>query len=137
MDIQYLVNRPITEAQFAGLLQETTLGARRPLENHECIQGMLDHAGLLITAWSGDKLVGAARSVTDFHYCCYLSDLAVSESVQAQGIGKELIRRTFGALKPGCKIFLLSAPQAEAFYPKIGFTRHHSAWLMSGVEELR
>ena len=137
MNIQYFVNKPITMDQFTGLLKETTLGGRRPLENQECIQGMLDHADLLITAWSDDKLVGVARSVTDFHYCCYLSDLAVSESVQARGIGKELIRQTFGALKPGCKIFLVSAPQAVDFYPKIGFTYHPSAWMMASADELR
>nr|WP_234898228.1 GNAT family N-acetyltransferase [Aeromonas veronii] len=56
---------------------------------------MLDHANLLITAWQGETLVGVARSVTDFHFCCYLSDLAVTESVQGQGIGKALIRETF------------------------------------------
>lgn len=137
MDIQYCVNEPITMHQFIGLLRETSLGGRRPVENQECIQGMLDHADLLVTAWSGDTLVGVARSVTDFHYCCYLSDLAVSESVQARGIGKELIRMTFGALMPGCKMFLLSAPQAVDFYPKIGFTQHPSAWLMASAQDLR
>ena len=137
MNIEYCVNKPITMDQFIGLLRETTLGGRRPLENREVVQGMLDHADLLVTAWEEDKLVGVARSVTDFYYCCYLSDLAVSESVQARGIGKELIRQTFHALKPGCKIFLVSAPQAVDFYPKIGFTHHPSAWMMASVDELK
>ncbi|EGQ7707936.1 GNAT family N-acetyltransferase, partial [Vibrio cholerae] len=74
--------------------------------------------------------------VTDFHYCCYLSDLAVSEQVQSKGIGKELIRQTFASLKKGCKLILLSAPQATEYYPKIGFKQHNSAWLMSDLEEL-
>ena len=37
------------------------------------IKAMLRHANLLCTAWDGAKLVGVARSVTDFEYCCYLS----------------------------------------------------------------
>ena len=137
MDIQYSVNQPISAEQFVTLLKKTSLGERRPVENKERIQGMISNSNLIVSAWTDDKLVGIARSVTDFHYCCYMSDLAVSASYQSNGIGKELIRQTFGALKPGCKIILLSAPQAVDYYPKIGFRRHKSAWLMSDVEELQ
>jgi len=137
MNVRYTINQSISVKQFVDLLKETTLGERRPIENEKRIKGMLDNADLTVTAWSDDKLVGVARSITDFHYCCYLSDIAVSESVQSKGIGRELIRQTFDAINPGCKIILLSAPQATDFYPKIGFTKHHSAWLMSSVEELK
>ncbi len=136
MEVEYFVNRPITPEQFVELLNQTTLGARRPTDNYECISGMLENANLLVSAWIGDQLVGIARSVTDFHYCCYLSDLAVSEQIQSKGIGKELIRQTFVSLKKGCKLILLSAPQATEYYPRIGFKQHNSAWLMSDLEEL-
>jgi predicted N-acetyltransferase YhbS len=137
MDIQYLTNRQISPLQFIDLLQQTSLGARRPIHDLDCIQGMLDHANLTVTAWQEDKLVGIARSVTDFSYCCYLSDLAVAESLQRRGVGKELIYRTFQALQPGCKIILLAAPQAVAYYPRIGFTKHDSAWMISSPAELK
>ncbi|EEY36992.1 GNAT family N-acetyltransferase [Vibrio mimicus] len=136
MEVEYFVNRPITPEQFVDLLNQTTLGARRPTDNYECISGMLENADLLVSAWIGERLVGIARSVTDFHYCCYLSDLAVSEQIQSKGIGKELIRQTFVSLKKGCKLILLAAPQATKYYPKIGFKQHNSAWLMSDLEEL-
>ena len=136
MAVEYFVNRPLTYEQFSGLLEQTTLGVRRPLDDKDCIDGMLRHSNLLVSAWIGDDLVGVARSVTDFYFCCYLSDLAVSEKVQSQGIGKELIRHTFGALKPGCKLILLSAPQAVDYYPKIGFEPHNSAWVMADVRDL-
>ncbi|HKJ34326.1 MAG TPA: GNAT family N-acetyltransferase [Balneolales bacterium] len=136
MDIKYAVNRSVSVDQFIELLKETTLCKRRPVENKVRMQGMLDNANLIISAWLDEKLVGIARSVTDFYYCCYLSDLAVSASFQNQGIGKALIRQTFSTLKPGCKIFLLSAPQVNEYYPKIGFTKHNSAWLMSDVNDL-
>ena len=137
MDIQYTVNKPISAEQSIGLLKETTLGGRRPIDNLERIQGMLDHADLIVTAWAGEKLVGIARSVTDFNFCCYLSDLAVSETVQASGIGKELIRRTFLELKEGCTLYLVAAPQAVNYYPKIGMTRHDSAWTLNDVAALK
>jgi len=40
----------------------------------------------MVTAWHEDKLIGVARSITDFHYACYLSDLAVYKEYQKQGI---------------------------------------------------
>ncbi|RQM58200.1 N-acetyltransferase [Aeromonas enteropelogenes] len=130
------VNHPITPEAFVQLLAKTTLGARRPTENLSTIQGMLDNAGLLVTAWQGEELVGVARSVTDFCYCCYLSDLAVAEAVQGQGIGKALIRETFLQLQPGCKLILLAAPQAVDYYPRLGFGQHPSAWVMNSLDEL-
>ena len=104
------------------------MGERRPLDDSACIEGMLKNADLLVTAWDGEQLVGIARSVTDFSYCCYLSDLAVDEAYQKQGIGRRLIRETEKALAQTCKIILLAAPQAVDYYPHIGFTRHPSAW---------
>ena len=92
---------------------------------------MLEHAKLLCTAWDAEMLVGVARSVTDFEYCCYLSDLAVDEAYQKTGIGKELIRLTQSKLGPNAKLILLAAPKAQAYYPRIGFEQHHSAWVMS------
>ena len=74
-------------------------------------RGNVVPCGLLVTAWDGEQLVGVARSVTDFAYCCYLSDLAVDEQYQKQGIGLQLIEHTKQALHPQAKIVLLSAPQ--------------------------
>ncbi|GAM64293.1 protein export cytoplasm protein secA ATPase RNA helicase [Vibrio ishigakensis] len=136
MPIQYSTNRTISAEQFIQLLSETSLGARRPIDKPETIQGMLDNANLTVTAWEGERLVGVARSVTDFHFCCYVSDLAVSEHIQSKGVGRELIRQTLNALKPGCKLNLLAAPQAVDYYPKIGFTKHESAWIIGDFSEL-
>ncbi len=66
MEVEYFVNRPITPEQFVELLNQTTLGARRPTDNYECISGMLANTDLLVSAWIGERLVGIARSVTDF-----------------------------------------------------------------------
>lgn len=127
--IVYKVNQPITAQQYIELLLKTSLGARRPVQDIECIEGMLKYANVLITAWQDNELVGVSRSVTDFHFCCYLSDLAVSEPFQKEGIGKTLIELTSEQLKPGCKMILLAAPQATHYYPKLGFVQHPSAWL--------
>jgi hypothetical protein len=129
-DIRYKTDTGITPAEFIDVLRRSTLADRRPVEDRECIELMLTHANLLVTAWSGEKLVGVARSVTDFGYCCYLSDLAVDASLQRSGIGRHLIRLTQEQLGPKCNLVLLSAPGASSYYPHIGFERHPSAWVL-------
>ena len=125
--LTYRTNHPVSRAQFIALLQKTSLGARRPLAEAERIDAMLQNADLLISAWDDDRLVGIARAVTDYAYCCYLSDLAVDEAWQRRGIGQELLATLKQALHPQCKIILLAAPQATDYYPHIGFTQHPSA----------
>ncbi len=136
MNIRYETSRQISPAEFVGLLKRSTLAERRPVDDPICIEAMLRHANLLCTAWDGETLVGVARSVTDFEYCCYLSDLAVDEKYQKQGIGKELIRLTQSKLGPRAKLILLSAPKAESYYPKIGFDAHRSAWILAANKRI-
>lgn len=106
------------------------------MEDVDCLEGMLKHANLIVTAWDDEKLIGIARSVTDFYYCCYLSDIAVDRQHQKQGIGKALIASTRRQLKPACKLILLSAPDAVDYYPHIGFERHPQAWLLMPDQDL-
>jgi len=130
MDIQYDASRPISADEFIDLLKRSNLAERRPIDDRKCIEAMLRHANLLCTAWDGEKLVGVARSVTDFEYCCYLSDLAVDEEYQRKGIGKELIKLTASKLGERAKLILLAAPKAAGYYPRIGFDAHPSAWVL-------
>ena len=111
------------------LYRASTLGERRPVDEPERMKAMLEHANLVITAWDGALLVGISRSFTDFRYCTYLADLAVRASHQRRGIGKELIRRTQAAA-PEAYLTLLAAPKAAGYYPRVGFTRHESAWML-------
>ncbi len=136
MDIQYFDSRKITAAEFTGLLRRSTLAERRPVDDPKCIEAMLCHASLLCTAWDGKALVGVARSITDFEYCCYLSDLAVDESYQRRGIGRNLIALTRSKLGQRAKIILLAAPKADKYYPKIGFEAHRSAWILPAGRQL-
>jgi len=112
------------------LYRASTLGDRRPVDDHERMGLMLRNANLVVTAWDGELLVGIARSVSDFSYATYLSDLAVRVSHQRQGIGRELIRRT-QAEGGKATVILLSAPKAVEYYPHIGMKSHPSAWTLA------
>lgn len=137
MNILYQSLRQITEAEFIDLLKRSKLAERRPVEDLKSIRAMLLHSNLLCTAWDDSKLVGVARSITDFEYCCYLSDLAVDKKYQRIGIGKGLIRLTQSRLGAKAKIILLAAPNAENYYPQIGFEAHKSAWLLHARARLK
>ena len=93
-EIVYRSDIKISAAEFISVLKRSTLDKRRPVDDISRIQKMLEHGNILITAWSGDLLVGVSRALTDFSFCCYLSDLAVDEIFQKQGIGKKLIELT-------------------------------------------
>ncbi|MCM2271604.1 MAG: GNAT family N-acetyltransferase [candidate division Zixibacteria bacterium] len=115
-------------AEVAALYADS--GLDRPVNDLERIGKMLTHANLVLTARDGAKLVGVSRSLTDFSYCCYLSDLAVARAYQKLGIGQELIRRTQEYLGDEVMILLLAAPQARQYYPHIGFTKNDDAWFL-------
>jgi predicted N-acetyltransferase YhbS len=136
IDINYDVSPNLSSDAFIDILTRSTLGERRPIDDRECIEGMLKHADIILIATHEEKIVGVARSVTDFNYACYLSDLAVDVNYQKHGIGKQLIEKTRELLGKKCKIILLSAPAVTEYYPKIGFTPHTSAWTLGRDDKL-
>ncbi|MGH2645030.1 MAG: GNAT family N-acetyltransferase [Chitinophagaceae bacterium] len=105
-------------------------GLNRPTKDKNRITEMYAHSNLVISAWDGEKLVGIARSLTDFCYCCYLSDLAVRKEYQKQGIGKELIRLTKEKIGEQTMLLLLSAPTAMEYYSKVGFQKMDNAFMI-------
>jgi Acetyltransferase (GNAT) family len=88
--MNFSLARSVSVDEFRDLLLRSTLSARRPIDDLDCLRQMLDNSDIIATCWSEELLVGIARSITDFSYCCYLSDLAVDVAFQKQGIGTEL-----------------------------------------------
>lgn len=137
MQLTYKLNTELDLDAAIDLYVSSTLGERRPVDDRACMAQMLGAADLTITAWDGDLLVGIARSLTDWCYCAYLADLAVRDTHQRQGIGKELIRRTQAELGPKAHIVLLAAPKAVDYYPHIGMEHHAAAWVLRGQQKLK
>jgi len=134
--ITYRVGNDLSLDAVIELYRTSTLGERRPVDDRERMGLMLRNANLVVTAWEKELLVGIARSVSDFSYATYLSDLAVHVSHQRKGIGRELIRRT--QIEGGqATVILLSAPKAVAYYPHIGMKPHPSAWILGTEERLK
>lgn len=134
--ITYQIEQNLSAQEFIDVLKKSTLGERRPVDDQERILKMLEHGNLIVTARYNNVLIGVARSLTDFLYCTYLSDLAVDEAYQKKGIGKELIRLT-KLETPQAKLILLSAPKAVDYYPKIGMKQWEQCYVLDDVEDLK
>lgn len=126
--IDYRIGNDLDLSEVIELYDASTFGERRPTADRDRMAAMLRHANLVITAWDAQKLVGLARTLTDFVYVGYLADLAVHADYQRRGVGKELVARTRAGMGPESTLVLLAAPKAADYYPHIGFTRHESAW---------
>jgi len=130
--ISYRTGNDLDLDAVIELYVNSTLGERRPVSDRTRMRRMLEHANLVVTAWDGARMVGISRSLTDFVYATYLSDLAVRKSYQRTGIGRELVRLTQEAA-PRATLILLAAPAAEKYYPHIGFEHHPQAWILRGA----
>ncbi len=133
--ITYSIENNLNVEEFRTILINSTLGERRPINNLETLASMIANGNLIVTARDKGKLVGVSRSLTDFMYCTYLSDLAVDVAYQKQGIGKELIRRT-KLETPNAKLILLAAPVAISYYPKIGMTQYEQCYFVNDINSL-
>ena len=134
--ITYRLGNDLDLDAVIELYRASTLGARRPIDSREIMGEMLRQANLVVSAWDASLLVGISRTLTDFAYVGYLADLAVRDTHQRLGIGKELVRQTRGRMGPRSSIVLLAAPAAVEYYPKIGFTHHPQAWVLKASEPL-
>ena len=137
MPIEYRIGNQLDLDEVIELYRASTLGERRPVEERGRMAAMLANANLVVTAWDGPLLVGISRSLTDFAFATYLSDLAVRLSHQRHGIGKELMRITQRESGPKTTVILLAAPLAADYYPHVGFTQHNSAWVLPAGAEVR
>jgi len=134
--ITYQVENKLSPSEFKEVLIKSTLGERRPVDDIERISAMVNNANLIITARDEGKLIGVSRSLTDFVYCTYLSDLAVDDAYQKRGIGKELIRLTKKET-PNAMLILLAAPKAVDYYPHIGMDKHNACFILKDENELK
>jgi N-acetylglutamate synthase-like GNAT family acetyltransferase len=132
MMIQYRINVPLLAKELSAVFKSS--GIKRPSDDLERIQKMIDNADVTVSAWDGEKLVGVARAITDYTYCCYLSDLAVSAEYQKSGIGTVLVERLREHLGEEVSLLLLSAPTAMEYYPRIGFEKTEKAFLIPRVK---
>lgn len=129
MTIVYHDYKGISPEDISTVFQKS--GIKRPYGDLERLARMVEGADIMITAWDGGKIVGIVRALTDYAYCCYLSDLAVDMDYQQSGIGRRLIEEVQARIGEECSLLLLSAPGAVDYYPKVGFDRTDKAFVIA------
>jgi N-acetylglutamate synthase-like GNAT family acetyltransferase len=109
-------------------------GLPRPTHDAKRIKAMFENSDLIITAWDEDKLVGVSRIITDWVWCSYLADLAVSPSNKRSGIGKKLVELSREKVGEQSMLLLLSVPTAMDYYPKVGFVKENRAFIIHRIK---
>jgi N-acetylglutamate synthase-like GNAT family acetyltransferase len=132
-EIKYQVENDLSAIEFRKVLINSTI--KRPVDDMQRLEEMCKNANLIITARLQGKLIGVARSVTDFSFCTYLSDLAVDVLYQKKGIGKRLLIET-KSNAPKATVFLLAAPEAINYYSKIGLTPFEHCFILKDINQI-
>ena len=132
--IHYRSDRKVDAATFKDILERSGLAARRPVNNIERLERMLNAYNLILTAWRGELLVGIATCWTDYAYSAYLADQAVAADLQRCGIGRQLVDLARAMVGPQVTLILLSAPAAVDYYPKIGMERFKDCFIFRRSE---
>jgi GNAT superfamily N-acetyltransferase len=132
MNIEYSFHKRPTVNQIIELYDNA--GLPRPTYDKERIQKMFDNSNLILTPWDNDLLVGVSRSITDWVWACYLSDLAVRDEYKKEGIGRQLINLTKEKVGDESMVLLLSVPTAMEYYPKVGFIKQESSFIIERKE---
>jgi predicted N-acetyltransferase YhbS len=132
MEIIYKFDIVPTAEQVIELYNNAALP--RPTNDPLRIRKMFQNSDLVLTAWDEDKLVGVCRTITDWVWCSYLADLAVSPGYKKSGIGKKLIEFTREKVGEQSMVLLLSVPTAMDYYPKVGFKKEDRGFSIDRVK---
>ena len=136
-DWVYGVEPDLSVAAFSDVLARSGLGATRPLDDPARLARMLAEAGLVLTArigGAGGALIGVARCVTDFSWCCYVAELAVTPTAQGLGVGRGLLDEIRRRLGPQVSVLLAAMPDAVGFYERIGMPPMPNTFCFSRTE---
>jgi GNAT superfamily N-acetyltransferase len=114
--------RMIDFHQLQALQQATSWARGRSLLD---LQRAVTASDLVLTAWSGDRLVGCARVLSDFIFRAVLCDVIVDPAYRGQGIGRLLVERVVDHPRLArVQKFTLLTTSARSFYERLGWRRY-------------
>lgn len=99
------------------------LGRKRETEK---IRRAFENSYRYVTAWDGDKIVGAGRMISDGECYAWIHDIAVLEAYRKQDIGRTVMDKLMEGNEK-LLIGLTSSFEAVDFYTKLGFNKHKTA----------
>lgn len=109
--------------ELSDLLRVAPLSDTPP----EQLKTAFSNSSFLCFVYSGDRLVGVGRALSDGIDCSYIADIAVHPDFQGRGLGKAIVSKLVALSEGHRKIILYSNPGKEGFYEKLGFLRMKTA----------
>lgn len=114
--------RAIDFHQLQALQQDASWAHGRSLLD---LQHAVAASDLILTAWSGDTLVGCVRVLSDFVYRAVLCDVIVHPAYRGQGVGRMLVKgATEHPRLARVQKFTLLTTNARSFYERLGWRRY-------------
>lgn len=130
MNIIYKTDKALPNEQLYNLFVSVGWA-----EASNTTQAMIDNfnknfinSTIVISAWSGEKLVGCIRALSDKMFRSVIYDLAVLPEYQGKGIGKELVRRC-KEIYPDSEWLVQTTADKADFYKHIGFEVNNDVFL--------
>lgn len=106
-------------------------------EKPEQLYRALMECHALITAWDGERLVGAGYAISDGHLVVYYPHLVVDPEYQGRGIGTGIMTRLMDRYRGFHQHTLIADGRTLEFYRRLGFTRAgvtEPMWIFDGDE---
>ncbi len=124
--IKYLSNKRITRGKLAALYESVRwLHFRMP----EKLQEAYSNSDFVVTAWDGERLVGAGRAVTDGAFNAFFPDIAVHPGYHGKGVGREIVARLLKRCEAFYNVTAVAEDEiAENFFRKCGLTDERKAF---------
>jgi GNAT superfamily N-acetyltransferase len=121
--IVYAREKQLAVDDYIAVIGSTYMREKRPVANRTRIEAMLRGSNVIVTARERTgAILGLAQGISDDAWVCYLADVAVREDQHGKGLGRGLMEACRRALGPTIAVVLVSFPQAEAFYRRIGMS---------------
>jgi GNAT superfamily N-acetyltransferase len=132
MSITYQHEPRLTAEEYIDLLLRSIDGGGIwPVKDIGRINRMLAGAQIIMCARDEKgRLIGASRSLTDFAWCTYTSELAVDKAYQRQGVGRELAIRQREVAGNQTTIFGVALPGVLEWWLKQGHKAVPTAYML-------
>ena len=105
-----------------GTLRRVGMGHMSPERHRQAFEA----SRVAVFAYSGGRLVGFARALSDGVCQAAIYDVAVVPEFQRQGIGAALVRALLSRLE-GLNVILYASPGKEDFYRTLGLRKMKTA----------
>ncbi|MEJ7735164.1 MAG: GNAT family N-acetyltransferase [Polyangiaceae bacterium] len=115
-DIEYRDGHDVDIDQLAAMIEVAGWAAR----SREVVAQQVAGARWVVSAWSGDCMVGLARAISDGVTNAYVSTVVVAEAFRGRGIATALVQRLVGDRR-SIRWILHARPELHALYARAGF----------------